>query len=138
MTEVTGMPDAFDRLLGALHGLPDIASTKPSTVRAVTPMTGSSQVFIVQTYRQRETGDTIFLECVTKDGTVRIAIPPSGTHSRARLAVRQQRRTLRLGRTEARFPDSCGSVGDKKKGERFLPLPYFSAVGASRPGASSS
>ena len=69
-------PDIFDRMLGALHGLPDVASVKPATIRAVTPMTGDSQVFIVQTFRQREVGDTIFLEFVTRDSTTRIAIPP--------------------------------------------------------------
>ena len=69
-------PDVFDRMLGALHGLPDVSSTKPSTIRAVTPLVGASQLFIVQTYRQRETGDTIFIEYVNEGKTVRIAIPP--------------------------------------------------------------
>lgn len=66
----------FDRLLGGLDGLPDVISTKPSTVRAIVPLLGSAQTFIVQTYRQREQGDTIFLECVSADGHLRLAIPP--------------------------------------------------------------
>jgi len=78
------MPDAFDRLLGSLHGLPDVTSTKPSTLRTVTPLLGTSQMFIVQTYRQREKGDTIFLECVSKDGSIRIAIPPQVSEAIAR------------------------------------------------------
>lgn len=77
MPESNGLPDNFDRLLGSLHGLPDITSTKSATVRAVTPILGTSQLYIVQTYRQREVGDTIFLECVGAGGTTRLAIPPS-------------------------------------------------------------
>ena len=78
------LPDAFDRLLGSLHGLPDVTSTKMSTMRTVTPILGTSQMFIVQTYRQRERGDTIFLECVDKDGSVRLALPPSVSEAIAR------------------------------------------------------
>ena len=78
------MPDAFDRLLGALHGLPDVTSTKPATMRAITPLLGTSQMYIVQTYRQRDKGDTIFLECVSKQGTVRLAIPASVADAIAR------------------------------------------------------
>jgi hypothetical protein len=84
MSESNNLPDPFDRLLGALHGLPDIASTKPATLRTVTPMVGTSQVFIVQTYRQREVGDTIFLECVSNNGTVRLAVPPAVSDAIAR------------------------------------------------------
>lgn len=75
--EPMNTPDHFDRLMGALHGLPDILQTKSSTVRAVTPMTGASELYIIQTYRQRDEGDTIFIECVRESGTVRMAIPPS-------------------------------------------------------------
>lgn len=80
----SAMPDAYDRLLGSLHGLPDVTSTKPSTLRTVTPILGTSQMYIVQTYRQREKGDTIFLECVSKDGSVRLALPPSVSEAIAR------------------------------------------------------
>jgi hypothetical protein len=78
------MPDAFDRLLGSLHGLPDITSTKPSTIRVITPLVGTSDVYIVQTYRQRDRGDTIFLECVSKAGTIRLPIPPAVSDAIAR------------------------------------------------------
>jgi hypothetical protein len=69
------MPDLFDRLLGSLHGLPDVAHTRPATVRVITPLLGNSETFIVQTYRQAEQGDTIFLERSNRDGSLRIAIP---------------------------------------------------------------
>lgn len=68
--------DSYDRLLGALHSLPDITNTQPSTIRTIDPLIGATQTFIVQTYHQREQGDTIFLEVVSRDGMVRWAIPP--------------------------------------------------------------
>lgn len=76
--------DNFDRLIGALHGLPDVVSTKPTTIRTLSPLIGASQTFIVQTYRQREQGDTIFVECVTADGSFRLAIPPAVSEAIAR------------------------------------------------------
>lgn len=82
--QVQGMPDQYDRLMGALHGLPEVASTRPSTIKTVTPVVGTGQTFIVQTYRQRDTGDTIFLEVVTKEGTVRLVIPPAVANAIAR------------------------------------------------------
>lgn len=83
-TSSPAMPDAFDRLLGSLHGLPDVTTTKPSTMRTITPLLGTSQMFTVQTYRQRDRGDTIFLECVSKDGFIRLAIPPAVADAIAR------------------------------------------------------
>lgn len=69
------MPDPYDRLLGALDGLPDVVSTRPSTVRTVVPILGHSQTYIVQSYRQVGRGDTIFLEMVGREGSLRLAIP---------------------------------------------------------------
>ena len=72
------MPDAYDRQLGMLHDLPDVVKTKPTTVTHVTLMgVGGTQVFIVQTYRQREKGDTIFLQSISQAGTVRLVLPPT-------------------------------------------------------------
>lgn len=79
------MPDAYDRQLAALHDLPDVVRTKTATVRVVPPLgVGGSQVFIVQTYRQRERGDSIFLETVSQAGTVRLVIPPAVADTIAR------------------------------------------------------
>jgi len=80
----SGVPDMFDRLLGSLEGLPDVVCTKPATIRATVPILGSAQTYIVQTYRQREQGDTIFLECVSADGSLRLAIPPKIAEAIAR------------------------------------------------------
>ncbi len=76
--------DSFDRLLGSLHGIPDVTSTKAATIRAITPVVGTSELYVIQTYRQKEEGDTIFLEAVTKAGTVRLALPPGVADAIAR------------------------------------------------------
>lgn len=74
------MPDAYDRQLAALHGLPDVVRTKPSTIRSVPTLgVGGTQVFVVQTYRQSERGDTLFLEVVGAGAAVRIVLPPAVT-----------------------------------------------------------
>lgn len=70
------MPDEFDRILGSLDGLPDVSSVKPTTIRTITPLVGAAQTFIIQTFRQRDVGDTIFIEHVGKNGSLRLVIPP--------------------------------------------------------------
>jgi hypothetical protein len=71
------MPDPYDRLMGAIDGLPDVAKTRPATVRVVAPMgVGGSVTYIVQTYRQERRGDTIFLEVAAADRVIRIPLPP--------------------------------------------------------------
>jgi hypothetical protein len=76
--------DKFDRMMGALANLPDVTHTKPSTVAVVSPLIGEAQTFIIQTYRQREVGDTIFLQYVDAEKSVRIAIPPAAADAIAR------------------------------------------------------
>lgn len=77
----TRMPDAYDRQLATLHDLPDVVKTKPSTLRTVPPLgIGGTQTWVIQTYRQADRGDTLFLEVVGGAGEhVRLAIPPAVT-----------------------------------------------------------
>ncbi|MGB2713261.1 MAG: hypothetical protein WBC51_03720 [Vicinamibacterales bacterium] len=49
-----GMPDHYDRLLGALDGLPGVLSTKPAIAQQLTPILGTSQTFVIRTVRQQE------------------------------------------------------------------------------------
>jgi hypothetical protein len=77
-------PDKFDRMMGGLANLPDVTHTKPSTVVCVSPIIGATQTFILQTFRQREVGDTVFLQYVDDGGSIRIAIPPSAADAIAR------------------------------------------------------
>ncbi len=69
--------DVFDRTIGALDGLPDVAHSKV-TVRRVIPLLGigGTQLYVVQTYRQKDKANTIFLEHVSYTGTLRLVIPP--------------------------------------------------------------
>lgn len=76
--------DKFDRLMGAMDNLPDVTQSKPSTVMHVVPLIGETLTFIIKTYRQRERGDTIFLQCVDSTGSVRIVIPPQAADAIAR------------------------------------------------------
>lgn len=81
----SGMPDAYDRALAALHELPDVVRTKPSTIRHVPTLgIGGTQIFVVQTYRQAERGDTLFLEATSGSGIVRLVVPPAVTSAIAR------------------------------------------------------
>lgn len=91
--------DKFDRALGALVNLPDVTHTKPSTVVAVSPLIGEAQTFIVQTFRQSEVGDTIFLQCVSSEGSIRLTIPPAAADAIARqrdaLTTKNRKRAAR-------------------------------------------
>jgi hypothetical protein len=69
------MSDTFDRMIGSLHGLPDVLSTKAATVRDVAPIVGEAMTFIVQTYRQKDRGDTVFIEVVTGAQHTRLVLP---------------------------------------------------------------
>jgi len=84
------MPDAFDRLRGSLEHLPGVYHTKPSTLVLSVPLLGTSETFIVETWRQRDehdqagdeadprapSRDTIFLQHIGRDRLVtKIAIP---------------------------------------------------------------
>jgi hypothetical protein len=72
-----GALNYFDRAMGTLHDLPDVVRSKPTTLRVVPPFGLGSHVYVVQTFRQREVGDSIFLEHVSEGDTVRLVIPPA-------------------------------------------------------------
>lgn len=64
----------YDRLYGSVM---DVSiHTKASTIRTVEPITGKTESFIVQTCRHNENGDYIFIEHVSEDGVIRLALPP--------------------------------------------------------------
>ena len=61
--------------LGALEGQPDVTKAKPTTVRAMLSLIGIARSYIVQTYRQKDRGDTIFVETLGgEERVIRIAI----------------------------------------------------------------
>lgn len=85
-SEASGqMPDDYDRLYGALEGLPDVTRTKPSTITLTPPLgVGGSRTFIVQTVRQRDVGDVVFLQMVGAAGSLRVALGPAVADAIAR------------------------------------------------------
>lgn len=91
------MPDLFDYTLGQLKDLPDVLRTKESTVRAIPILgIGGSRLFIIQTIRQAERGDTILLEHVAQGQTIRLVLPPevSAVIARQRDALTTKARSL--------------------------------------------
>jgi hypothetical protein len=67
--------DTFDRIIGAIDGLPDTPKTRPATVTTVMPIIGRAQTYVVQTYKT-DAGFQVFLQMVDAEGRARIAIPP--------------------------------------------------------------
>ena len=72
----------FDRLMGSLHGLPDVVSTKPTTINVFASILGVAQMYTVQTFRQRSgegkdatTKDTLFVQLASHEGLIRVAFP---------------------------------------------------------------
>lgn len=116
--------DKFDRLFGALTDLPDVTKCKPSTVVAHTPIIGATQTFIVQTLRQKEVGDTIFLQYLDDEGSVRIAVPPAVAD-----AIARQRDALttksrkRVAREQAQARKARGELPGFLKGKKKVGKP---------------
>lgn len=104
--------DKFDRMHGALANLPDVTSVKPSTVVASSPLIGDTQTFIVQTYRQREVGDTIFLQYIDGETSLRIVIPPQASD-----AIARQRDSLII--KVRRNVGKASAAARKARGDKF-------------------
>jgi len=106
----SGLGDWYDRKIGALHGLPNVFPTKPTTLRHASALVGDSQTFIVQTYRA-EDGDWIFVEQTSAAGYVRLVLPPNvaDTISRQRDALSSKVRS-RLSKERMRERMAGGYV----------------------------
>lgn len=108
----------FDRILSGLDGLPDVTHAGPSTLRSVS-FIGTGSTFIVSTYRMRDKGDTIFLECISGEGSLRLVIPPAVAD-----AIARQRDTLtlkvrrKIGRASAEARKQRGELPGFMKGKR--------------------
>lgn len=96
MTDQDRRVDPFDRLLGMIDGLPDFSKARPSTVTTTTPLIGVSQTYVIQTYKERDGGFTIFLQMVDAEGRARIAIPPKV----AQAIYRQRESLVKSGRRQ--------------------------------------
>jgi hypothetical protein len=103
--------DKFDRVHGALADLPDVTKVKASTITTHQALIGATQTFIVQTFRQKEQGDTIFLQYLDAEGSKRIVIPPAVADAIARqrdaLTTKSRKRT---GREQAEQRKARGEL----------------------------
>ncbi len=66
--------DKFDRIYGALEGLPGHRMTRPSTVMDSLPIVGNVTTYVVQSVRHEE-GVLTFLQIVDDDGRARLILP---------------------------------------------------------------
>lgn len=91
----------FDHLHGEMMSLSDVARIKPATRVIHFPLLGSVQ-YTVETMRQAEQGDTVFLTVVEGKGNKRIAIPPAVSDLIARqrdAAARKMKKRAAASRT---------------------------------------
>jgi hypothetical protein len=109
----------FDTIVRSLHGIPDVTSTKASTLRTVTPILELAQTWIVQTYRHRERGDTILIEYIGAEGSIRLALPADVANciARQRDALTAKSRS-RAARAEPRRPKAAGIQPGFLKGKK--------------------
>lgn len=82
--ERSALGTVYDRTMRGLHGVPDVVSTKATTVRTMHPVLELAQTFVIQTYRHKELGDTIFIEYLSVEGHMRIALPAAAAEVIAR------------------------------------------------------
>lgn len=101
----------FDRAIGSLHGRPDVISSRATTLRVVPSFGLGSHTYIVQTFRVREIGDTVFLEVTSEQGAVRIVIPPDVADCIAR--QRDQLTAQSRSRASKRVAESLKEQGIK-------------------------
>jgi hypothetical protein len=64
----------YDRVYGGLQGV--ALFTKTTTVKNVQLLTGKTETFVIQTARDNELGDHVFIECMDDSGVIRLALPP--------------------------------------------------------------
>jgi hypothetical protein len=94
------LPDAFDLRRDSLLKQPAITETRASVHRVTETVLGITRTFIVQTIRQAEVGDTIFLECFGRGIQARLILPP------------------KVADTIARQRDALGTAVRRKQGQR--------------------
>lgn len=72
---MTTETDKFDRIRGALDGLPGTRKTRPSTVVESMPIVGNTTTYVVETLRMEDARLICFLQIVDSDGRARLVLP---------------------------------------------------------------
>jgi len=110
--------DKYDRLYG---GLLDVSlSTKLTTIKNTEVLTGRTRTFVVQTLRNPEMGDYIFVECLDETGLTRLALPPKVADAIAsqREALTKRRRSIASKTTMANRMAGGWKPSFKKRAKR--------------------
>jgi hypothetical protein len=102
--------DTFDRILGALTGLPDHRLSRPSTVTTVLPILGNAQSYIVRTMRMPRGTFIGFIEMIDATGKIRIAVP-----EKAMAALYRQRESLSKQTRSARGKERWRGMSDDQR-----------------------
>lgn len=124
-------PDKFDRLFGELAGLPDVTQGKPSTVVTSLPIIGQAQTWVVQTLRQSEVGDYIFVQYIDSEGGFRFVIPPQAAAAIARqadaISTKNRKRSAKASaqarKARGEQPAFLNSKKVKRYGKKPIGLP---------------
>jgi hypothetical protein len=94
--------DVFDRTRGGMACRNDTTTTRVSPIRHVDPLVGNVATYLIETIRVAEDGDYVFVEVATKDGNVRVVLPPKVTTAIARQRDRLTTKVRsRIGREQA-------------------------------------
>lgn len=109
--EIKNSLNYFDRAIGSLEGLPDVVKTKATTLRVIPFFGLGSHTYIIATYRQKDIGDTVFLEVASEGSIVRIVIPPAVAETIAR--HRDQLSTKSRSRAGKRVAEDLAARGIK-------------------------
>ena len=116
--------DAFDRKRASMDGRPDVTRTRVSTIRNIDPLVGNVTTFLIESVREKDSGDTIFIEVATQDGNQRIVIPPKAANVIARQRdslTTRVRSKLAKAQAEQRKEDGVIPFGGKPYRKNNLP-----------------
>jgi hypothetical protein len=108
--------DSFDRLAATIDGLPGVDRSRPTTVTTVTPILGVSQTYVVQTYKT-EDGFVAFIQTISAEGSIRIALPAKVT-----AALYRQRDALVTTSRKRRARDAWDNLDPDQREARVAQL----------------
>ena len=97
----------FDRKIGSLDGRPDVVKTAPSTQRVTEVLIGGAS-YIIQTFREGDAWDWIFVERISGEGHIRLVLPPKVANciARQRKSVTHMRKSKAATRTAQERKDA--------------------------------
>ena len=101
--------DIFDRIIGAIDGLPGVRKSRASTVTEILPILGNSQTHVVQTYKGDD-GFYVFVQTVDAEGRARVVLPP-----KVAAAIYRQRDALITAGRKERARDRWDNMGPAER-----------------------